>query len=60
MKTPHHLHNAPAGDSPSKHSVVSDLTKNIALELRDHNVHVNAICPGCKHRLRSSIRNKSN
>lgn len=34
------------GESLSKHSVVSDLTKTIALELRDHRVHINAICPG--------------
>ncbi|EOD49843.1 putative gluconate 5-dehydrogenase protein [Neofusicoccum parvum UCRNP2] len=33
-------------DSISKHSVVSELTKTIALEFRDNSVHVNAICPG--------------
>ncbi|KAF4533848.1 Short-chain dehydrogenase/reductase SDR [Lasiodiplodia theobromae] len=34
------------GESPSKHSLVTDMTQTIAQELRDHDIHVNAITPG--------------
>ncbi|KAL1650074.1 hypothetical protein SLS58_001452 [Diplodia intermedia] len=34
------------GESPSKHSLVTDLTQSVSHELRNHDIHVNAICPG--------------